>query len=38
MYNIYLVPGHKGIKGNEIADEITKSTIRLASEPVHDLC
>ncbi|XP_017465837.1 PREDICTED: uncharacterized protein LOC108358852 [Rhagoletis zephyria] len=35
--HIYWVPGHKGILGNEIADEIAKSAIRLASEPVREI-
>lgn len=30
-------PGHKGIPGNEIADEIVKSTIHLDNEQEHEI-
>ena len=35
--HIYWVPGHKGIMGNEIVDEIAKSAVRLPFEQENDI-
>lgn len=37
LLHIYWVPGHKGITGNEIADQIAKSAVRLAIESVQEI-
>ena len=34
---VYWIPGHKGVLGNEIANEMAKSAIRLATELVQKI-
>lgn len=35
--HVYWVPGHKGVSGNKIADDITKSAIRWLTAPLQKI-